>query len=163
MTSFRYVLWTSLYFLLALLFARYSPFYLCLFLFSFAFLSPFVLASLPNLLCVFLDSLYAFYFLLSLVALSLSVQPIFTQNPLSTNLNHNWYRCFASLIEKYWELLFNYNLTSLIPAQNAGCKLLAYAASCALHCHLPVFLGARWWGIQVTYAIAPAHYLFSSV
>ena len=31
----------------------------------------------------------AFYFLLSLVALSLSFQPIFTQNPFSTNLNYN--------------------------------------------------------------------------
>ena len=35
------VLDTWMYFLLALLFARYSSFYLCLFLFSFAFLSPY--------------------------------------------------------------------------------------------------------------------------
>ena len=30
-TSFQSVFWSSLYFLLTLLFARYSPFYLCLF------------------------------------------------------------------------------------------------------------------------------------
>ena len=41
MTPFQPVFWSSLYFLLTLLFARYSPFYLCLFLFSFAFLSPY--------------------------------------------------------------------------------------------------------------------------
>ena len=33
MTPFQSVYWSSLYFLLALLVARYSPFYLCLFLF----------------------------------------------------------------------------------------------------------------------------------
>ena len=38
---FSVCFWTSLYFLLTLLFAGYSPFYICLFLFSFAFLSPF--------------------------------------------------------------------------------------------------------------------------
>ena len=48
-----------------------------------------ILASFLTFARVFLDSLYAFYFLLSLVALSLSFQPIFTQNPLSTNLNYN--------------------------------------------------------------------------
>ena len=39
----------------------------------------------------FLDSLYAVYPLVSLIGLSLSIQPtcIFTQNPLSTNLNLN--------------------------------------------------------------------------
>ena len=40
-TPFQFVFWNSLYFLLTLLFAGYSPFYICLFLFSFAFLSPF--------------------------------------------------------------------------------------------------------------------------
>ena len=48
-----------------------------------------ILASFLTILCVFLDSLDAFYFMLSLAALSLSFQPIFTQNPLSTNLNYN--------------------------------------------------------------------------
>ena len=38
---------------------------------------------------VFLDSLYPFNLLLSLVALSLSFQPIFTQNPFFTNWNYN--------------------------------------------------------------------------
>ena len=55
---FLFVFWSSLYSFLTLLFAKYSPFYLCL-------------------------------FLLSLTALSLSFQPIFTQNPFSMNLNYN--------------------------------------------------------------------------
>ena len=41
MTPFQFVFWSSSYFPLTLLFAGYSPFYICLFLFSFAFLSPF--------------------------------------------------------------------------------------------------------------------------
>ena len=40
-TPFQFVFWSSLYFLLTLLFAVYSPFYICLLLFSLAFLSPF--------------------------------------------------------------------------------------------------------------------------
>ena len=73
----------SLHFLLALLFARYSPFYLCHFLLSFTFLSPYsaYFGVSSNFLTRFL--------LLSLVALSLSFRPIFTQNPLSTNLIYN--------------------------------------------------------------------------
>ena len=84
----------SLYVLLALLFARYSPFYLCLFLFSFAFCT--ILVCSLTFLRVFLDSPYAFYLLFFLcvcvfffITLSLSTQPIFTQNPLSTNLNYD--------------------------------------------------------------------------
>ena len=47
---------------------------------------------------VFLESLEAFYFLLSLAALSLSFQPIFTQNPLSMNLNQsNFQRLIKAL------------------------------------------------------------------
>ena len=41
MTSFILFSGASLYFLLALLFARYSPFYLCLSLFSFEFFLPY--------------------------------------------------------------------------------------------------------------------------
>ena len=41
MTSFSLFSGATLYFLLALLFARYTPFYLCPLLFSFAFLSPY--------------------------------------------------------------------------------------------------------------------------
>ena len=41
MTSFSLFSGATLYFLLALLLARYSPFYLCPLLFSFAFLSPY--------------------------------------------------------------------------------------------------------------------------
>ena len=89
MIPFQSVFWSSLYILLTLLFARYSLFYLYLFLFSFAFLSPYYVYFnvFQTFLRVFLDSLYAFYFLLSLVALSLSFRPMSTQNPFSTNLN----------------------------------------------------------------------------
>ena len=96
-----------------------------------------ILASFLTFFGVFIDSLYAFYFLLSLVALSLSFQPIFTQNPLSTNLNYNnflrltklklcRYCCLTSCLEiaKYWELLFNYNLTSLISRSKRSCKII---------------------------------------
>ena len=109
---------------------------------SFHLILPILVSSL-TFLRIFLDSLYVFYFLFFLVARSLSFHPIFTQNPLSTNLNYNnflpwtrlWlcrYCCFASWSEiaKYWELLYNFNITSLIShLQNAGCKLFAYAAS----------------------------------
>ena len=40
MTTFQSVFWSSLYFLLTLLFARYPPLYVSLFLFSFAFPLP---------------------------------------------------------------------------------------------------------------------------
>ena len=88
-----------MYFLLALLFARYSPFYLCHFLFSFRVPFAVFFFSFPfpvfffyvlfNFLERFPQSLYVFYFLLFLVAQSLSFHPIFTQNPLSTILNYN--------------------------------------------------------------------------
>ena len=55
---------------------------------SFHRILPILVSSL-TFLRVFLDSLYVFYFLFFLVAQSLSFHPIFTQNPLSTNLNHN--------------------------------------------------------------------------
>ena len=78
MTTFQSVFWSSLYFLLTLLFARYSPLYVSLFLFSFAFPSPhFAYFS-------FLSN-----FLTRFSRLALSFQPIFTQNPFSTNLNYN--------------------------------------------------------------------------
>ena len=87
----------SLYVLLALLFARYSPFYLCLFLFSFFllsrsayfgvlsnFLARFSRLTLRLLPLVFFVCVCVFF-----ITLSLSTQPIFTQNPLSTNLNYD--------------------------------------------------------------------------
>ena len=69
-----------------------------------------ILASFLTFLHDFLDSLYAVYLLLSLVALSLYIQPIFNQNPLSTNLNYInflrltklklcWYCCLTSCLE----------------------------------------------------------------
>ena len=81
-----------MYFLLALLFAKYSPFYLCLFLFSFAFLSPHsaYFGVFSNFLARFSRLTLRNYFLVFfLVAQSLSFRPTFTQNPLPTNLNHN--------------------------------------------------------------------------
>ena len=85
------VLDTWMYFLLALLFARYSSFYLCLFLFSFAFLSPYsaYFGVLSNFFGRFSRLALRNYFLFFLVSQSLSFHPVFTQNPLSTNLNHN--------------------------------------------------------------------------
>ena len=63
----------------------------CLFLFSYAFFSPYsaYFSVLSDFLPRFLDLLYNSYFLLSLVALSLSFRPIFTQNPFSTNLDYD--------------------------------------------------------------------------
>ena len=89
-----------MYFLLALLFARYSPFYLCHFLFSlrvpfavfcfFLFFFCFVFGVLFNFLDYFSPIALRLLLLFSfLVAQSLSFHPIFTQNPLSTNLNYN--------------------------------------------------------------------------
>ena len=71
------------------------------------------LASFLNFSYFFLDSLYAFYFLLFLIALSISFQSIFTQNPVSTNLNYNcqgarpnknWFRS-THPTEKVWQLI----------------------------------------------------------
>ena len=99
MTPFQFVFWSSLYLFLSLLFAGYSPFYICLFFF-FPSSSPrflLILASFLTFLRVFLDSLDAFYLLLSLAALYISFQPIFTQNPLSTNLNYNNFQPLTKL------------------------------------------------------------------
>ena len=91
---------------------------------------------------VFLDSLNVFYFLFFSVALSLSFQPISAQNPLSTNLNYNnflpltkLWLCRYFYFASWWEMqnTDNYRSTSTspvwFPAQNAGRKLCAYAAS----------------------------------
>ena len=79
-------------------FSRYFSLDICLFTFAF---SCSLLRSSRRVLPIFvhfltflrdfLDSLYVVYPLVSLVGLSLSIQPtcIFTQNPLSTNLNLN--------------------------------------------------------------------------
>ena len=79
-------------------FSRYFSLDICLFTFAFSCslsrssrrVLP-ILAPFLTFLRDFLDSLYAVYPLVSLVGLSLSIQPtcIFTQNPLSTNLNLN--------------------------------------------------------------------------
>ena len=79
-------------------FSHYFSLDICLFTFAFSCslsrssrrVLP-ILAHFLTFLRDFLDSLYAVYPLVSLVGLSLSIQPtcIFTQNPLSTNLNLN--------------------------------------------------------------------------
>ena len=87
---FQFVFWISSYFILTWLLARYSPLYLCLSCSlprSSRRILP-ILASSLTFLCVFLDSLYAFYFLLSLIVVSF-FPAYFTQNPFSTNLNYN--------------------------------------------------------------------------
>ena len=69
---------------------KYSPFtyiFSCSLSRSFRHILP-ILVSSPTFLRVFLDLLCGFYFLLFSVALSLSFQPIFTQNSFSTNLNY---------------------------------------------------------------------------
>ena len=81
---------------LCISFTRCSSLDICLFTYvfscspsrSFHRILPILVSSL-TFLRVFLDSLYVFYFLFFLVAQSLSFHPIFTQNPLSTNLKHN--------------------------------------------------------------------------
>ena len=100
-------------------------------------------ASFLTFLRAFHDSLCAFYLLLSLVTISpFSLQPSFTQNPLSTNLNNNnnflrltklqlcRYCCFTSWLKL--QSTKNYCSTTTSPAwfpsQNRGCKLFANAA-----------------------------------
>ena len=81
---------------LCISFSRYYSLDICLFTYvlscslsrSFHRILP-ILVSSPTFLRVFLDSLCVFFFLFFWVAQSLSFHPIFTQNPLSTNLNHN--------------------------------------------------------------------------
>ena len=68
----------------------------CLLLLSSRRILP-ILASFLSFMCVFLESLSAYYFLPSLIALSLSLQFIFTQNSLSTHLNYNNFLWLAKL------------------------------------------------------------------
>ena len=88
---FQSFFWSSLYFLFLLLFARYSPFYLCLFLFSFAFLSPYsaYFSVLSNFHPRF-SRLALRLLLLAFFGRSFSFFPAyFTQNPFFTDLNYN--------------------------------------------------------------------------
>ena len=88
---FQSFFWSSLYFLFLLLFARYSTFYLCLFLFSFAFLSPYsaYFSVLSNFHPRF-SRLALRLLLLAFFGRSFSFFPAyFTQNPFSTDLNYN--------------------------------------------------------------------------
>ena len=91
MTSFQSVFWSSLYFLFTLLFARYSPFYLCLLLFSFAFLSPYsaYFSVLSNFLARF-SQLALRLLLLAFFGRSVSFFPAyFLSKPFLHKLNSN--------------------------------------------------------------------------
>ena len=91
MTSFQSVFWSSLYFLFTLLFARYSPFYLCLLLFSFAFLSPYsaYFSVLSNFLARF-SQLALRLLLLAFFGRSVSFFPAyFLSKPFLHKLNYN--------------------------------------------------------------------------
>ena len=101
-----------------------------------------ILASFLTFLRVFLYSLYTLYFLLYLVTLPLSFQPIFTQNPLYTDLYYNnllSLKSFSSagivalrVDQKLKNTENYYSITTsavCFPAQNAGWKFFAYAAS----------------------------------
>ena len=91
MTSFQSVFWSSLFFLFTLLFARYSPFYLCLLLFSFAFLSPYsaYFSVLSNFLARF-SQLALRLLLLAFFGRSVSFFPAyFLSKPFLHKLNSN--------------------------------------------------------------------------
>ena len=132
---------------------------------------------------VFWSSLYFLsYFLLSLVALSLSFQPIFTQNPISTNLKYdNFLRLKRLLLCQYYYFTRNckiLKITVQLQPHHFDFQLKTRVANYLLalvqcltvcprygHSSMRTSLsyagvpGAHLWGIQVTYATTPAHYL----
>ena len=97
-------------------------------------------ASFLTFLRVFLDSLYAFYSLLSEVALSLSFQPTLIENSLfSTDLNYDNFQfppvdkassSVDIVVLRVDQKLQNTkkHCSTTTPPQNEGYKLLAYAA-----------------------------------
>ena len=96
MSSFQSVFWSSLYFLLKLLFARYSPFiysFSCSLSRSSRRILP-ILAFLRTFLSVFLDSLHAFTscFLRSLCLFLSSLYSLKTLSPrtLITTISSGW-------------------------------------------------------------------------
>ena len=135
----------SLYFLLALLFARYLLFYLCLSRSpsrSFHRNSTVLVSSL-TFLRVFLDSLYVFYFLFLFWSLSLFLFILFSLKTLSPQtwiitISSRW-QCFSSAgivalrVDYNLRNTENYCSTTTSPvwfrAHNAGCKLFTFAAS----------------------------------
>ena len=144
MTPFQFVFYNSLYFLLTLLFVRYSLF---TYVFS-CFLSRssrrflLILASFLTFLRVF--STYSTPFASCFLwPPCLLLSGLFSSKTLSPQtwiitISCGWQSFSSAGIvalqvhkknKKYWELLLNYNLTNLIPAQNACRKLFAHAAS----------------------------------
>ena len=100
------------------------------------------LASSLTFLSVFLDSLYAFYFLLSLIVVSF-FPAYFTQNPFSTNLNYNNFLqltklqalsvlLLGELIKNTESYCSNYNLTNSISRSKRGWQII-----CSRGSHLP--------------------------
>ena len=127
----------SLNVLLALLFARYSPFYLCLFLFSFAFC---IFWCPLTFLRVFLDSPYAFYFFFFVCFFfdrSVSFYTTYFHSKLS--LHELELRQFppADKTLALWVLL----LCLTVYLRCAALKLDTRV--CVLHCHLLVSPGAH--------------------
>ena len=110
MTSFQSVFRSVFVFPSRVALHQIFAFYLCLLVFTFAFLSPY--SACPFLLsCAFFSTRFtpftSFFFS---VAVSLSFQLIFTQNPSAMSLNYNnflplskfllcWYCCFATWLE----------------------------------------------------------------
>ena len=147
MTSFQSVLRSIFIFPSRVALRKMFAFYLCLFLFYFAFLSSHSahFSVLSNFLAPF--SLLALYILLlAFFGHSPSLFPAyFHSNPFSTNLNYNNFLrlksfSFAGIValrvDQKSQNTENYRSTTttpvLFPTQNAGCELSAYAAS-----HLP--------------------------
>ena len=132
----------SLSFLLALLFARYSPFYSCLFLFSFAFLSLYsaYFSVLSNFLARF-SRLALHLLLLAFLGRSASFFPAyFHSNPFLLRLKSFSIASIVALrVDLKLQNTENYRSTTTstiwFPAQNASCKLFACAPS-----HLPAHL-----------------------
>ena len=138
MISLQSLFWSSLYSLLTLVFARYSPFYFSLFLFSIVFsslCSAYSSRSIPisrfSRLAPHLLSSFSLWSLsLSLFGLSLSLWSLSLSLflPFGKGKSCSYeYRCFASLLEiaKYQESLFNNNLTSMISRSKHGLQILS--------------------------------------
>ena len=150
MISFQSLFWSSLYFLLTLVFARYSPFYFSLFLFSIVFsslCSAYSSRSIPisrfSRLAPHLLSSFSLWSLsLSLFGLSLSLSlSLFLPFGKGKSCSYE-YRCFASLLEiaKYQESLFNNNLTSMISRSKHGLQILSLRCFTSSNQH-EAFLG----------------------
>ena len=96
---FQFVFWISSYFILTWLLARYSPLYLCLFLFSSAFLSPYsaYFSVFSNFLVRFFSTRFTPFTSCFLWLLSLSCQPI----SLKTLSPRTWIKTISSAWQSF--------------------------------------------------------------